>query len=38
MQIRPKQIIPIHTFDGDKYQDIFEETVKVVNDGEIINI
>jgi len=36
--IKPKNIVPIHTFEGDKYKDIFNETVIELKDGEIREI
>jgi len=36
--IKPKNIVPIHTFEGDKYKDIFNETVVELKDGEIREI
>jgi ribonuclease J len=36
--IKPKNIVPIHTFDGDKYKDIFSEPIIVLKDGEIKKI
>ena len=36
--IKPKNIVPIHTFNGTKYSDIFEYPVKVINDCEIMNL
>ena len=32
--INPKNIVPIHTFEGDKYKDIFKQPVIVLKDGE----
>ena len=32
--INPKNIVPIHTFEGDKYKDIFNESVVELKDGE----
>ena len=32
--IKPKNIVPIHTFEGDKYKYIFKETVIELKDGE----
>ena len=32
--IRPKNIVPIHTFEGDKYKDIFNETIVELKDNE----
>lgn len=36
--IRPKNIVPIHTFEGDKYKDIFNETIVELKDEEIREI
>jgi len=36
--IKPKNIVPIHTFEGDKYKDIFKEPIVVLKDGEIRQI
>jgi ribonuclease J len=36
--IRPKNIVPIHTFEGDKYKDIFNETIVKLKDEEIREI
>ncbi|NOX19363.1 MAG: MBL fold metallo-hydrolase, partial [Chlorobi bacterium] len=36
--IRPKNIVPIHTFEGDKYKDIFNETIVELKDNEIREI
>jgi len=36
--IRPKNIVPIHTFEGDKYKDIFNETIVELKDKEIREI
>jgi ribonuclease J len=33
--INPKNIVPIHTFEGDKYKDIFNEPIVELKDGEI---
>jgi len=35
--INPKTLIPIHTFEKDKYQSLFKN-VKVINDGEEFEI
>jgi len=32
--IKPKNIVPIHTFEGDKYKDIFTERIVVLKDEE----
>ncbi len=32
--IKPKNIVPIHTFEGDKYKDIFKEPIVELMDGE----
>jgi len=32
--VKPKHIVPIHTFDGDKYQDVFDVHVMELEDGE----
>ena len=31
--IKPKKIVPIHTFEGDKYKDIFNEPIVELKDG-----
>ncbi len=36
--IKPKNIVPIHTFEGDKYKDIFIEPIVELIDGEIREI
>jgi len=36
--IKPKNIVPIHTFEGDKYKDIFKEQIVTLNDGKIRKI
>jgi len=36
--IKPKNIVPIHTFEGDKYKDIFDEPIVELKDGEIREI
>jgi len=36
--IKPKNIVPIHTFEGDKYKDIFNEPVVELKDEEIREI
>ena len=36
--IKPKNIVPIHTFEGDRYKDIFKEKIVTLNDGEIKKI
>ena len=36
--IKPKNIVPIHTFEGDKYKDIFNEPIVELKDGEIREI
>ena len=36
--IKPKNIVPIHTFEGGKYKDIFNKPIVELNDGEIIEI
>ena len=36
--IKPKYIVPIHTFEGGKYKDIFKEPIVELKDGEIQNI
>jgi ribonuclease J len=32
--IKPKNIVPIHTFEGDKYKNIFNEPIVELKDGE----
>ncbi len=36
--VKPKNIVPIHTFEGDKYKNIFSETIVELKDEEIIEI
>jgi ribonuclease J len=37
--VRPKSIVPIHTFEAERYKDLFEGTdVRIVNDKEIVQI
>jgi len=36
--IKPKNIIPIHTFEGNSYQNIFRSNVSQCNDGDVINV
>ncbi len=36
--IKPKNIVPIHTFEGDKYKDIFNEPIVELKDEETIEI
>ena len=36
--IDPNNIIPIHTFEGNSYQDIFRSNVIQCNDGDVINV
>ncbi len=36
--IKPKNIVPIHTFEGDKYKNIFNETIVELKDEETIEI
>jgi len=36
--IKPKNIVPIHTFEGEKYKDIFKESIVELKDGEIREI
>lgn len=36
--IKPKNIVPIHTFEGGKYKDIFNEPIVELKDGEIRQI
>ena len=36
--IKPKNIVPIHTFEGDKYKDIFNEPIVELKDEEIREI
>ena len=36
--IKPKNIVPIHTFEGDKYKDIFDKPIVELKDGEIREI
>jgi len=36
--IKPKNIVPIHTFEGNLYQDIFRYNVIQCNDGDVINV
>jgi len=36
--IKPKNIVPIHTFEGEKYKDIFKEPIVELKDGEVREI
>jgi ribonuclease J len=42
--VKPKNLVPIHTFEGEKYKEFFPETlfpgmkVKIVNDGEMVEV
>ena len=36
--IKPKHIVPMHTFEGDKYQEIFDYPVVRLQDGEVLEI
>ena len=36
--VKPKVIVPIHTFQSNKYPEIFEYPVKVINDREIVEL
>jgi len=36
--IKPKHIVPIHTFEGDKYKDIFNVPIVELKDEEIREI
>ena len=36
--IKPKNIVPIHTFEGDKYKNLFNEPIVKLKDGEIKEI
>ncbi|TFB11467.1 MBL fold metallo-hydrolase [Candidatus Marinimicrobia bacterium MT.SAG.3] len=36
--INPKFIIPIHTFSRDKYDEIFSQPIKLINDGEVVKV
>jgi hypothetical protein len=36
--IKPKNIVPIHTFEGKKYKDIFKEPIVELKDGEVREI
>ncbi len=36
--IQPKYIVPIHTFEGDRYKEIFEEPIVRMKDGEVRQI
>lgn len=36
--IQPKYIVPIHTFEGDRYKEIFEEPIVRLKDGEVREI
>ena len=36
--IKPKNIVPIHTFEGYKYENIFKEPIVALKDGEIRKI
>jgi len=36
--INPKEIVPIHTFQGNTCPDIFEYPAKIINDREIVEL
>lgn len=36
--IKPKTIVPIHTFQGKSYPDIFKGSVNLVEDGEVVEL
>lgn len=37
--LKPSYLVPIHTFEGDEYQNIFQNTVvRKVDDGEVVYI
>jgi len=36
--VKPKNIVPIHTFEGDKYKSIFNEPIVELKDGEVKTI
>ena len=36
--INPKNIIPIHTFEANSYQNIFNSNVILCNDGDVTNV
>ena len=36
--LQPKYIVPIHTFKGDEYKDIFATPIVELNDGEVREI
>lgn len=36
--IQPKYIVPIHTFEGDRYKEIFKEPIVRLKDGEVREI
>lgn len=36
--LKPKNIVPIHTFEGDKYKDIFKEPIVELKDGDTQNV
>ena len=36
--LTPKNIVPIHTFEGDEYKNIFKENVVQLKDGQIVKI
>jgi hypothetical protein len=36
--IKPRNIVPIHTFERDKYKDIFKEPIVELKDKEVIEI
>lgn len=37
-QLKPRRIIPIHTFNPDKYNQLFKQKVKILKDGEIYEV
>ena len=36
--IKPKHIVPMHTFEGDKYKEIFDYHVVRLEDGETLEV
>jgi len=36
--LKPKKIIPIHTFHADEYTKLFGTNVKIVGDGDVLSV
>ena len=37
-KLKPEEIIPIHTFHTDKYDDLFSRKIEQVSDGEVFGV